>query len=223
MNLEQSIVTRRSIRGFLPDPVPRETINSILTLAALAPSGNNVQPWRVHVIYDKTKQAITEAIRIATKDGLDDWFEAPYDTCPPDQEPYNSRKNALFNQMYKLYGIDKEDEQSKVEKKEFLNFTFFHAPVALIVTSDSRLATSNFIDIGAFIQTILLVANSKGLGSVISRSLARFHSLVAPILNFKKSEILVCAIPLGFEDSSAPVNSLKTDKLTYTDFTTFYE
>lgn len=42
--------TRRSVRAYRPDAVPVETVREIVALGRHAPSGSNIQPWRVHVV-----------------------------------------------------------------------------------------------------------------------------------------------------------------------------
>ena len=60
MHVEQAILTRRSVRGFLPTPVARETIERIIEVAARAPSGTHIQPWKVYACAGAPRDAIAE-------------------------------------------------------------------------------------------------------------------------------------------------------------------
>ena len=101
------------------------------------------------------------------------------------------------------------------------NFHFFGAPIGMFITMDRRLATGTFMDVGMFIQSILVGARGEGLHSCGQVAFTKFHTLIADQLNFKENEMLVCGVSIGYEDTNAPENALRVEKLKYSDFTTF--
>ena len=101
------------------------------------------------------------------------------------------------------------------------NFHFFGAPLGMFITMDRRLATGTFMDVGMFIQSILVGARGEGLHTCGQVAFTRFHTLIANHLGFKENEMLVCGVSIGYEDTDAPENALRVEKLNYNDFTTF--
>ena len=222
MNVKEAFTSRRSVRRFLPKTVPIEKINNILECATFAPSGHNIQPCHVYVVQGKKKEAITNSILKSIKDGSAKSFKQEFDYYPTEWfEPFISRRRAVGCELYKLLNISKDDYEAR-DKQMQENFHFFGAPVGMFITMDKRLATGTFMDVGMFIQSILVGARGEGLHSCGQVAFTRFHSLIADQLNFKENEMLVCGVSIGYEDTDAPENTLRVEKLKYTDFTTFY-
>ena len=65
---EAAVATRRSVRAFLPTPVPRATIERILAVASRAPSGTNTQPWRVYVLTGEPLRSLSRKLVAAYDD-----------------------------------------------------------------------------------------------------------------------------------------------------------
>ena len=222
MNVKEAFTSRRSVRRFLPKTVPIEKINNILECATFAPSGHNIQPWHVYVVQGKKKESITNSILESIKDGSAKSFKQEFDYYPTEWfEPFISRRRAVGFELYKLLNISKDDYEAR-DKQMQENFHFFGAPVGMFITMDKRLATGTFMDVGMFIQSILVGARGEGLHSCGQVAFTKFHSLIADQLNFKENEMLVCGVSIGYEDTNAPENALRVEKLKYTDFTTFY-
>ena len=221
MNVKEAFLSRRSVRRFLSKPVPKDKIKNILECSAFAPSGHNIQPWHVYVVEGKKKEAITNSILESIKDGSAKEFKQEFDYYPTEWfEPFISRRRAVGFELYKLLNIGREDFEAR-DKQMQENFHFFGAPLGMFITMDRRLATGTFMDVGMFIQSILVGARGEGLHSCGQVAFTRFHTLIADQLNFKENEMLVCGVSVGYEDTSAPENSLRVEKLDYTDYTTF--
>ena len=221
MNVNEALISRRSVRRFLPDPVSQEKIDNILKGAAFAPSGHNIQPWHVYVVEGQKKQSITQSILNSIKDGSAKDMKNEFDYYPTEWfEPFFSRRRAVGFELYNLLGIGRDDFAAR-DKQMQENFHFFGAPVGMFITMDKRLATGTFMDVGMFIQSILVGARGEGLHSCGQVAFTKFHTLIAEQLEFKENEMLVCGVSIGYEDTSAPENSLRVEKLQYSDFTTF--
>jgi len=221
MNVKEAFVSRRSVRRFLPDSVSKEKIENILEGAAFAPSGHNIQPWHVYVVQGKKKLSMTNSIIEAIKDGSAKEMKNEFDYYPTEWfEPFVSRRRAVGFELYNLLGIRRDDFEAR-DKQMQENFHFFGAPVGMFITMDRRLATGTFMDVGMFIQSILVGARGEGLHSCGQVAFTKFHTLIAEQLEFKENEMLVCGVSIGYEDTSAPENSLRVEKLQYSDFTTF--
>ena len=221
MNVKEAFVSRRSVRRFLPDSVSKEKIENILEGAAFSPSGHNIQPWHVYVVQGQKKLSITQSIIDAIKDGSSKNMKTEFDYYPTEWfEPFVSRRRAVGFELYKLLEIGRDDFEAR-DKQMQENFHFFGAPVGMFITMDRRLATGTFMDVGMFIQSILVGARGEGLHSCGQVAFTKFHTLIAEQLKFKENEMLVCGVSIGYEDTSAPENALRVEKLQYSDFTTF--
>ena len=217
--IERAMVERRSIRAFLPTPVPRETIEHILEVAARAPSGTNMQPWRAHVLVGAERDRLVQAVVDAFTAGGGHKSEYKY---YPDQffEPYLSRRRKVGFDMYGLLGIGR-GETDKMKAQVGRNFLFFDAPVGIIFTIDRRLEIGSWLDYGMFLQNVMLAARAQGLETCPQAAFANFHGVVRDVLGLDPDEIVVCGLSLGVEDRDAVVNTLETHREKAADFTTF--
>ncbi len=211
------IWARHSVRAFLPDPVAPALIDEVLALAARAPSGSNIQPWRVHVVTGNTLARLTDAVCTAVDAG-DDSHQAEYDYYPTEFfEPYNARRRKLGWDLYGLLGIGKGDRERMFAQIR-RNFRFFDAPVGLMFTIDRRLAQGSWLDYGMFLQTLMLAAQSRGLSTCAQGAWIDYHRIVAEVLELPAEEQLVCGMALGYADNQAPENGLQTQRAALDEF-----
>ena len=208
--VDESITSRRSVRAFLPDAIPESTIREILDVAAWAPSGTNMQPWRVYVTTGETKQRVSRAI-------LDSGLRAEKARGEykyyPDKffEPYYARRRAVGYALYGHLGIGKRDvDQMRTQHDR--NFVFFDAPVGMIFTIDRRLNQGSWVDYGMFLQNIMVAARARGLHTCPQAAFAPYHQQIRPVLGIPDEEIVVCGMALGYEDISKPENALRTER-----------
>ncbi len=209
--VDEAITSRRSIRAFRPDPVAREVVEDILRVAARAPSGTNMQPWKTYVVFEKAKKQIADAIlNSGVRPEKIAWDEYKY---YPSRfyEPYLSRRRAVGYSLYSLLNIGRRDIQ-EMRAQHDRNFLFFDAPVGMIFTIDRRLETGSWIDHGMFLQNIMIAARGRGLDTCPQAAFAPYHRLLRPILGVPDEEIVVCGMALGYEDKSAPENGLYTER-----------
>ncbi|TKT80071.1 nitroreductase [Aquamicrobium sp. LC103] len=218
--VDEAISSRRSVRAFLPTPVDEETIKDILRVASRAPSGTNMQPWKVYVTTGETKQKIADAIlNSGVRAEKVEWDEYRY---YPDQffEPYLTRRRAVGFALYGLLGIGRR-EVERMRAQHDRNFVFFDAPVGMIFTIDRRLNMGSWIDHGMFLQSIMIAARGRGLHTCPQAAFAPYHREIRPILGIPDEEIVVCGMALGHEDESKPENELRSERAPLEEFVTF--
>ena len=208
--VDAAIASRRSVRAFLPTPVARETIEDILAVASRAPSGTNMQPWRVAVLSDVALARFCDAVCGAFDRG--ETSNAPYSYYPEDFfEPYLGRRRKVGWDLYGTLGIEKGDK-AKMRAQHRRNFRFFDAPVGMIVSIDRRLEIGSWLDLGMFVENILIAARGRGLDTCPQAAFASYHGLIAEHLQLPETDIVVCGIALGRADPDAAENRLVTDR-----------
>ncbi len=225
--VDQAIVSRRSIRRFLPDPVPESVVRDILAVASRAPSGTNMQPWQVRVVAGERKNALSRALlaaNSAAKDGgayagrkLEDehhYYPVP---CP---EPYMSRRRKLGWDLYGSLGIGKAD-RDRMQAQSGRNYLFFDAPVGMILTIDRVLKIGSWLDYGCFLQNIATAARARGLDTCMQAAFARMHTVLRAELGIPESEVVVCGLSLGYADTDAPENLFPVERVPVDGFASF--
>jgi len=221
MHVDEAIRSRKSVRRFLPAPVPAAVVSHILSVAARAPSGNNVQPWRVYVVAGERREKLCDAI-VEAASGDPDRHQPEYAYYPTSWfEPYLERRRRCGFGLYATLDIGRDDKVAR-ERQMLRNYTFFDAPVGLIVTLDRRLNTGSFMDVGMFIQNILVAARAQGLHTCAQAAFAWFHKIAREHLPMGDNEILLCGIALGHEDVDAPENAFITERAGLGEFVSFH-
>lgn len=211
--------TRRSIRGFLPDVVPQAKIKTLLEWAARAPSGNNTQPWQVHVLTGAVLDGLSAKLRDAFNKGRPE--EREYDYYPEAwREPYLTRRRETGWGLYELVGIAKGDRQGS-KKQHARNFNFFEAPVGLIFSIDDDLATGSWMDYGGFIQSIMIGARALGLDTCAQAAIAGYPTIVHQHVGISANKKIVCGLALGCADPEGLANRLVTSRIEVDSFTSF--
>ncbi|MBI4357121.1 MAG: nitroreductase [Gammaproteobacteria bacterium] len=221
MNIIDAIKKRASTRAFLDKPVSRETVTHILDAARWAASGANIQPWKVAVVAEKTKQAITRAILEARAQGVPqnpDYAYYPLQWV----EPYKSRRKDCGYALYHSLEIEKEDTVRREEAWN-RNYSFFGAPIGLLFFVDTVMEKGAWIDMGMFIQNIMLGALNFGLATCPQASMAEYPDIVRKCLNLSKECLLLCGVSMGYPDLREPINQYRTERVSVEGFTTWYE
>jgi nitroreductase len=222
MQVSEAIASRKSIRAFLNRPVPLGTVTDILTLAARAPSGGNLQPWRVYVLIGEARDELVR--RVAQKRKTNPMGEPPeYKIYPPHlTEPYRTRRFAVGEAMYATMGIPREDKQARLDFFQ-RNWEFFGAPVGLIFTMDRAMQEGQWADLGMFMQNIMLLARERGLHTCPQEAWATFHPVIREYLSIPGNEMIFCGMAIGYADESVPVNALVSERAPLAEFVTIRE
>jgi nitroreductase len=187
-NVDAAIERRSSIRAFLPAPVPRDVLETILRLASRAPSGNNAQPWRVYVLEGAVKSELERKV-LEADDALRDHpeqearYRAEYDYYPRHWvEPYLARRRTNGWGLYGLLGIGRGDKD-KMRVQNQRNFRFFDAPVGLLFTLDRVMGQGSLLDYGAFLQNIMLAARARNLATCAQAAWNDYSSIILPYIS----------------------------------------
>jgi nitroreductase len=222
--VDAAITSRRSVRAFLPDPVPRETIERILEVAARAPSGTNTQPWQVVVLTGEAQSALTQKIMAAYDDPAqrathtDEYAYYPTEW----RSPYIDRRRKVGWDLYGLLGIGKADKAA-MHAQHGRNYAFFDAPVGLIFTIDRVLQQGSWLDYGMFLQSVMVAARGRGLDTCPQQAFAQYHRIIEEQLQLPPERMVVCGMSLGWADPAARVNALHTERAPVAEFARFLE
>lgn len=217
--VDHALRSRHSIRRFLPTPVPQALVAELLELAALAPSGTNVQPWKVYALAGEARLALSAAILEQFNQGASEGRE--FDYYPKEwNEPWISRRRKIGLDLYGLLGIAKGDK-ARMKEQTGRNYQFFDAPVGLIFTLDRQLGRGMFLDYGMFMANLMAAARARGLDTCAQAAFADYPDTVRRHLGISDQEMVVCGMALGYADPDAPENKLVTEREPVEAFTSF--
>lgn len=205
MNVSEAVERRISVRAFKPDPVPAGLVRELLERAARAPSGGNLQPWRVIAL---AGEPLRRLIALAAANGED---ETPgYQVYPANLwEPYRTRRFQAGEDLYAKLEIPREDRERRL--RQFArNRELFGAPVGVFVCVDRRAGYPQWADLGMYLQTLMLLAVEAGLDTCPQEYWVRYARTVEPFLGLPADQMLYSGLALGYREPSAPVNSLRT-------------
>jgi len=209
MDVIEAIRTRKSIRGYKPDPVPKEVLRDIIDIATWAPSSMNTQTWEVTIVageaLDNIKRGNLEMMASGTLPSPDmprDAFEGIY----------RQRQVDLAIQIFQLMGIAREDKEKRAEWMQ-RGFRFFDAPAAIILSADRSLDESwTLFDIGTISQTICLAALNHGLGTCIEGQGVMYPEVVKKYTGIPESKRIIICIAVGYPDWDFPANKLESKR-----------
>jgi nitroreductase len=220
MKVSEALATRKTIRAFRPDPVSRETIEAILAAASRAPSGGNLQPWKVYALFGEARDELIR--RVAERRKTKALGEAPeYLIYPPAlTEPYKTRRFKIGEAMYATMNIAREDKMARLNFFSG-NWEFFGAPVGLIITIDRQMQQGQWADVGMFLQSIMLLAREHGLHTCPQEAWAVWHRIIREYLNVPEEEMIFCGIAIGYADEAHPVNALHSERAPLEEWVTF--
>jgi len=214
--------TRRSIRAYTAQPVPKETLREIVAAGRHAPSGSNIQPWRAYVLTGATLKRLGDAITQAFMTD-EPGHHRDYDYyTEPIEEPYLARRRQCGWGLYGTLGIAKgEHERSKAYRAR--NYSFFGAPAALVFTIDSNLEKGSWLDYGMFLQTIMLAARARGLHTCAEASIASYPEIVRRELGIEQGNTVICGMAMGYADPDDIINTFQPPRIGVEDFAVFLD
>ena len=220
-SVSKALKTRITTRAFLDQPVPPEVLRKIFEKARRAPSGGNLQPWNVHVMTGKPLNAFrSEVIGKLMKGETEGETYPPYPS--PLWEPMRSWRYKLGEDMYALLGIPKDDKQARMMQVG-QNFNFFGAPVGILITIDKRMDAPQFMDVGIYLQTLMLLAREQGLHTAPQGAWRAFPDTVKKHTDHPDEQQILVGMSLGYADPDAPVNDLVVDRAELLDLVKFYD
>lgn len=189
-------------------------MQEILEEAATAPSGANIQPWRVYVVSGAVKDELASALVAASRAGT---APAPAHFPEPLPDVFRARLADFGARYYASLGIDRSDTAARMRQTE-QNFSFFGAPVGLIFSIDRRLKPHSWIDIGLFAQNLMIAAKARGIDTCPQVSFAPFHDVIAAHLHMPPEEVTAFGMSMGYGDPQAKVNQTRMPREHVQDF-----
>ncbi|HEY1615316.1 MAG TPA: nitroreductase [Rhizomicrobium sp.] len=220
MNVSEAVSTRLSVRAFRDTPIPPAVLRQVLEKAARAPSGGNVQPWRLHVLGGAPLIQFKSSMRarLSTNSEPD---PPEYDIYPENLwEPHRTQRFRVGEMMYALLGIPREHKAARLQWFAS-NFDFFGAPAAQFCFIDRRMGPPQWSDLGMYLQTVMLLLREYGLASCAQECWSRYHSTVRAFVEAPDDHLLFCGMAIGYADDSAPVNRLVSERMPLSEFATF--
>jgi nitroreductase len=219
MSVTEALQKRISVREFKSTPVPEQLVREILAIASRAPSGGNLQPWKVVAVAGAERQAVTElagrALAASPEGEQGDRPIYPANLF----EPYRTRRYKLGEDMYALLGIGREDKAGRLARFA-RNYEFFGAPVGLFFVIDERMGHGQWAHLGMFMQSIALAAVERGLGTCMQEAWGAVRVSLKKHFELPEHDLVYCGMALGYADESAAVNKLRSERASVDDFAT---
>ena len=210
MNVSDAVSSRYSVRGYKPEPLPDELITEIFEIARLAPSNTNCQPWHVAVVSGEPRERLEAAICALADEGV-----------PPNREfpaakdaltgVYLERRRACGWGYYGTMGVTREDREGRAALAR-KNFEFFGAPHVAFFSMPLSMDRSNAVDMGIFLQTVMLVMQEKGVGCIAQGALASYPDPVRAIANIPEENGILFGLSFGWEDTDDHINTVRMQR-----------
>lgn len=216
----QLLLSRHSCRDFLPEAVPESVLKRMIETARTAPSSANLQPGKFHVL---TGEPLGHFVReLADISANHEPEPAAYSYFPqPMSSELKQRQREAGYALYGALNIQRRDIAAR--KQQFAaNYRFFDAPVGIVVTIDKEMGSGCYMDLGMFIMSLLMVAQSAGYSSCVIGALSHYGSAIHRLLSLSADEQVVCGIALGRANAQAAVNQFRTRRIALADYATFY-
>ena len=220
MDVLSAIKNRKSTRAFVDKQVSPQSIRDVLDAARWAPSGANTQPWQVAITTGETKTSVCLALADAFESNTPSSADYNY-YANPIEEPYRGRQRRCGAALYGALDIGRQDHEQR--RTQWLkNYFAFDAPVILFIFVDRDLEMGSWVDMGMFIQNIMLAARGYGLESCPQAALAEYPDIVRSHLSITDKHSLICGIAIGYGDKRAAVNQYRTERETVDSFTSWH-
>ena len=219
MDVIEAMRDRISVRAYQDRAVTRETLEKVLEAARWAPSGTNTQPWQVVAVSGAARDRIAEALVAHVQSRGEETAHYAY---YPEKfvEPYKGRRWRCGMQLYGAIGITIDDKAARAEAM-LNNFRFFGAPLALFFYIDRAMAKGSWVDIGMFIQNVMLAARGFGLDTVPQFALGMYPHIIEQHAPVPRDHDLVCGLSIGYADKKHPVNQYRTERMEVDEFLTW--
>jgi len=204
MDVAEAVRRRISTRAFKPDPVPGPVLREMLELAHRAPSGGNLQPWRVYALAGAPLAEFKALVAASPME------EPEYEVYPPNLwEPMRTRRFVCGEDLYASIGIPRDDRPARFRQLA-RNAEFFGAPAGLFVCVDRKVGPPQWSDLGMFMQTLMLLATERGLATCAQEFWARYPKTVASFVGLPDDHMVFSGMAIGYPDETHPINQWRT-------------
>ena len=216
MDIAEAVATRRSVRAFLDQPVPLDTIRRVLDQARMAPSGCNFQPWEATVLAGPALKALQDTLLASQPDDPPeyDW------SAPGKHEKYQARLRGVGAAMYSVMEIARDAKEQR-EAFTRANMLSFGAPVLLLCHFPKFMKEDQWSDVGMWLQTIMLLLRGEGLDTCPQEYMGNYGRTIKTHLGLSDDTMLFCGLAIGFRDQAAPVNGFQRERAALDDQITF--
>lgn len=221
MDVSEAVMSRRSVRGFLPAPVDGAVIRRVVEKAARAPSGGNLQPWHIDVVggerLDQLKAIMAGRVQEAPRGE-----PTEYDIYPKElPSPYRDYRFQVGEDLYGSIGIPREDKMARLMWFA-RNFQFFGAPLALFCSVARTMGPPQWSDLGMYLQTLMLLLREEGLDSCAQECWAIYPQTIGAFLDLPPERMLFCGMAIGYADPEEKANQFTTRRAPLADFARFH-
>ena len=221
MNISEGIKSRRTVRGFKPKPVPNATLQTIFSTAQLAPSNCNTQPWHCAVFSGEARKELEQRLLTTiTKNVEQTPFFRPGDSGL--DGVYKDRQYACAYRYYDTMGIARDDREKR-KQLSLKNWQFFGAPHVGILSMPKTMGEVNGLDVGIYLQTLMLLFVEHGIASCALGSAARYPAPIIEMGGVPEGNAVLCGIAFGYEDVGAQINDVKMPRSSLENAVTFID
>ncbi|MBZ2190492.1 nitroreductase [Alcanivorax sp. JB21] len=218
MSLEQALHNRRSVRGFLDKPVPQKVLEEVFSLAQLAPSNCNIQPWRVLVASGDVRDTLRQRMVDSATQGKP--ISPDFEHLPNFEGVYRQRQVDCAVELYNNMGIARDDKAGRM-RATLRNFELFDAPHVAFIGMDRQFGVTVALDVGMYIQSLMLAMTAHGIGCCAQGSMRYYPDDVRQIFSEPESTAILCGISFGYEDTDVAANRTRVGRAPLGDSVTF--
>jgi nitroreductase len=210
-NIQKAIFKRRSVRGYLKKSVPKKIINNIFNIAQRAPSNANIQPWYVYVASGETKKRIEKQLISKVKKNIPTNSDYYYPKNFKFNMSYLRRQVECAKELYDNMGVARDDKIART-KAYLRNYEMYDAPHVCFIGMYEKFGPAVAIDVGGYIQTLMLAMNSYGVSSCAQATLRNYPNIIRKEFNIDKSIKILVGISFGYEDKTVLANKTRVGR-----------
>jgi len=208
MDVIEDIQSRKSVRAFKTDPVPREVLQAIMEAALRAPSWANTQPWEFAIVGGEVMKKLSAALVDKASSGA---MPNPDIPMPSFEGAYRERMQSTGMRLFQEVGIVRDDSEARLNW--MLSMTrFFDAPNAVIVYMEASLGEWSLIDIGLTLENLMLAAWHYGVGTCPEAAAVLYPEVLRSLLEIPESKRIILGLAVGYPDFSSPVMKFRTER-----------
>lgn len=207
MTVELALQQRYSARAFTAEQPSADLVRQLLELAGRSPSGGNLQPWHVIALAGEPLQQLIAAVKAGQPEDTSATISYP----PSLWEPYRTRRYQNGEELYQSIGIGRDDKPARLEQLA-RNTGFFGAPVGIFVSTEERVTQAQWVDLGIYLQSLLLLAAERGLVTCAQGFWRRYQQPLRQQLGLPQDHIVAFGVALGYADAQAPINQWRSTR-----------